>query len=215
MIRYATIAGIAIVSLLVVTYLYLSNRAIVDESTSTAVDQSPTTEPRAQVTSSARQVIHPPRKQQIAWTTITSDDSLPKSKWSRVPDHAIFVSLNSHFDQWLLHTPVEVHIPHIDKTYNAIVDQIMPNGRHSTTIRASPSSDEHDLNRLILTYGQDQTLAYVSTKQGSWELTGDGQFGWLVSSAELKRSQDYSESDILNENFDRYAGAEYVPRREE
>ena len=213
--RYAIFTGIAIVALLVVAYVFVLNESSEVESTLTEVEQSPTTVTSTQMTGVTKQPNFPPRKPQIAWTEITSDDSLPKSKWSRVPDHAIFVSLNGRFDQWLLNTPVEVHIPHVDTTYRAIVDEITPNGRHSTTIRASPASDENDLNRLILTYGQDQTLAYVSTKQGSWELTGDGQIGWLVSSAELKRSQDYSESDILNENFDRYAGAEYVPRRTE
>ena len=214
-IRYATSAGIAVVALLVVAYLYIWNESSDDEPTLTDVEHSSPPVPPSQMTSGASQTNYPPRKPQIAWTEIKSDDSLPKSKWSRVPDHAIFVSLNDRFDQWLLHTPVEVRIPHIAATFSAIVDEITPNGRHSTTIRASAASDEQDLNRLILTYGQDQTLAYVSTKQGSWELTGDGQIGWLVSTAELKRSQDYSESDILNENFDRYSGAEYVPRRTE
>ena len=211
--RYATFSGIAIVALLVVAYLYIWNESPVDESTFTEVERSSAPVSSSQMNGVANQPNYPPRKPQIAWTEISSDDNLPKSKWTRVPDHAVFVSLNDRFDQWLLNTPVEVRIPHIDTTYRAIVDEITPNGRHSTTIRASAAPNEQELNRLILTYGQDQTLAYVSTKQGTWELTGDGQIGWLVSSAELKRSQDYSESDILNENFDRYAGAEYVPRR--
>lgn len=213
--RYATVAGIGIVALLVVAYVYFRNESPVDESTVTHVEHSSPAASSSHVTSTTSQPNYPPRRPQIAWTEITSDENLPKSKWSRVPDHAIFVSLNDRFDQWLIDTPIEIRIPHIDATFRAVVDEITPNGLHSTTIRASAASDEHDLNRLILTFGEDQTLAYVSTKRGSWELTGDGQIGWIVSSADLKRSQDYSESDILNENFDRYAGAEYVPRRTE
>lgn len=125
------------------------------------------------------------------------------------------MDLNDRFKQWLLSTPIEIHIPHINKTYNAVVDQITPNGLESTTIRASPATGEQDLNRFILTFGEEQTLAYVSTNQGSWELTGDGRIGWLVSSTDLRRSQDYSKSDVLNESYDRYAEAEYVPRRNE
>ena len=213
--RYATYTGIVILTLIVVAYVYVNHQPSIDEPAVAHVDHSHVNEALRPNTRTTNQTNFPPRKLQIAWTEISSQDNLPKSKWSRVPDHAVFVSLNSRFDQWLLHTPVEIHIPHINKTYRAVVDQITPNGLLSTTIRASPDAEEQDLKRLVLTFGEDQTLAYVSTNQGSWELTGDGQIGWLVSTADLKRSQDYSEPDVLNEHYDRYAGAEYVPRRSE
>lgn len=202
-------------ALIVVLYSYFSNESHVNESSLADIDHAHTSASTQPTQITLNQTDYPPRKQQIAWTEIQLDNTLPKSKWTRVPDHAVFVSLNDRFDQWLLNTPVEVHIPHIDKTYNAVVDRITPNGLASTTIRASPDPNENDLKRLILTFAEDQTLAYVSTVQGSWELTGDGQIGWLVSTAELKRSQDYSEPDVLNEHYDRYADAEYVPRRDE
>lgn len=214
-IRYATLASIAILALLVVVYTHFSDQSSIREPSVAQVGHSHANESLAPVTRDANQSGFPPRKLQIAWTETSSPDSLPKSKWTRVPDHAVFVSLNGRFDQWLLRTPVEIYIPHIDKTFNAVVDQITPNDLLSTTIRASPAADEHDLKRLVLTFGEDQTLAYISTNQGSWELTGDGQIGWLVSSADLKRTQDYSEPDVLNEHYDRYAGAEYIPRRTE
>ncbi|MCY4130458.1 MAG: hypothetical protein OXG15_14585 [Gammaproteobacteria bacterium] len=213
--RYATYAGVAILALIAIVYVHFNYQSPIDEDAVAQVDHSHTNEALRPVTKEANQTSFPPRKLQIAWTEIRSPENLPKSKWSRIPDHAVFVSLNGRFDQWLLHTPVEIHIPHINKTYNAVVDQITPNGLLSTTIRASADAEEQDLKRLVLTFGKNQTLAYVSTSHGSWELTGDGQIGWLVSSADLKRSQDYSESDVLNEHYDRYAGAEYVPRRSE
>lgn len=201
--------------LIVVLYFYTTNNTEINDSSIAEVSHTAANVPTHETTEKATQANYPPRKPHIAWTEIELDDSLPKSKWAHVPDHAVFVSLNDRFDQWLLDTPVEIYIPHTDKTYNAIVDRIVPNGLRSTTIRASPGSDEHDLKRLILTFGEDLTLAYVSTSQGSWELTGDGQIGWLVSTAELKRTQDYSQPDVLNEHYDRYAGAEYVRKRNE
>ena len=213
--QYAMLFGIATVALIVVLYSYFSNESHMNESSVTADDHAHTSVSTPLTPITTNQTDYPPRKQQIAWTEIQLDNTLPKSKWTRVPDHAVFVSFNDRFDQWLLNTPVEVHIPHIDKTYNAVVDRITPNGLTSTTIRASPDTNENDLKRFILTFREDQTLAYVSTAQGSWELTGDGQIGWLVSTAELKRTQDYSEPDVLNEHYDRYADAEYVPRPDE
>lgn len=213
--RYTTFVGITIVALVVVIYLYVNHQSSVNKPAVTQIDHSPANEALRPVTRNASGANFPPRRLQIAWTEIPSQNNLPTAKWPRVPDHAVFVNLNDHFDQWLLHTPVEIHIPHIDTTYNAVVDRITPNGLLSTTIHASAASNEQNLQRLILTFGEDQTLAYVSTNHGSWELTGDGQIGWLVSSSDLKRSQDYSESDVLNEHYDRYADAEYVPRRSE
>ena len=210
------LCGVATLLLIVVLFFYSTDNSHIVESSISEVDHSHAHVAARSTSSTTIQSDYPPRKQQIAWTEIQLDDSLPKSKWNRVPDHAVFVSLNGRFDQWLLNTPVEVYIPHIDTTYNAVVDRITPNGLHSTTIRASADADENELQRFILTFGEDQTLAYISTTtQGSWELTGDGQIGWLVSTAELKRSQDYSQPDVLNEHYDRYAGAEYVPRRDE
>ena len=213
--RYITVLGTAIVVLMVFLYVHFIDRSELGQPSTTDVDHTHSNTSTPPNLDSTNQPNYPPRKQQIAWTEIQIDDSIPISKWPRVPDHAVFVSLNDRFDQWLLHTPVEIRIPHSDRTYHALVDRITPNGLASTTIRASPDPDEHDLKRLILTFGEDQTLAYISTNQGSWELTGDGQIGWLVSTTELKRARDYSESDVINEHYDRYADAEYVPRRSE
>ena len=200
-------------ALIVTAYFYFTTPAPIYDSSIAEDRPSHSNESIDAIQPEANQANFPPRKQQIAWTEITLDNSLPTSKWAHVPEHARFVNLNDRFNQWLLRTPIEIHIPHINKTYNAVVDQITPNGLESTTIRASPATGEQDLNRFILTFGEEQTLAYVSTNQGSWELTGDGRIGWLVSSTDLRRSQDYSKSDVLNESYDRYAEAEYVPRR--
>ncbi len=154
----------------------------------------------------------PPRKTQIAWTKL---DKIDPAEWPNAPSQATFVRFNDRFDEWLLGSPVEIHIPPIGKTYDAIVDRITPNGLDSTTIRASPTLQEPELQRLVLTFSAKQTLAYVSTNQGSWELQGNDHTGWLVSTTSLKRAQDYSKSDVIRPIRDRYADAEYVPRREE
>lgn len=155
----------------------------------------------------------PPRKKYKAWESIQLHSNIDLSNWPRIPKHAAFVSFDGRFNNWLLQTPLEIYIPQIDTTYDAIVDQITPNGRHSTTVRASPLAEDSGLQRMILTYGGNQTMAYISTDQGSWELTGDSYLGWLVSTTALKKDRNYAETDVLNPAYDRYADAEYVPRR--
>ena len=155
----------------------------------------------------------PPRRVESVWTNVINRQDIDQTLWPNVPDHAVFVDLNGHFQQWLLGTPVNIQIPQTGKTYAARVDRITPNGSSSTTIHAAPTEEESELERLILTFSADQTLAYISSHQGNWELNGDSQTGWLVSSAKLNRSRDYSESDVRIRDYDRYANAEYVPRR--
>lgn len=155
----------------------------------------------------------PPRKKRIAWEKLELHSNIDVSKWPRIPQNASFVAFSDPFEDWLLHSPIEIYIPQIDQNYRGIVDKITNNGRHSTTIRASPQAGETDLQRLILTYGENQTMAYISTRQGSWELTGDDYLGWIVSTTSLKKGRNYPETDVLNPAYDRYAEAEYVPRK--
>ena len=212
---YATLSGIAALACIGVGYWYFGEQASFDAGHAESADaphvadSSLLNEPISQSTS------FPPRRPQTAWTAVAIDNSDPASKWAHVPEHATFVRLNDRFDEWLLNTPIEIHIPDGDHTFHAIVEQITPNSPTSTTIRASPAPEEHQLGRFILTFGIDHTLAYVTSKHGRWELVGDGEIGWLVSTSDLKRSQDYGESDVLIERRDRYANAEYVPRRSE
>lgn len=156
---------------------------------------------------------YPNRRQQIAWQVVSDAKSIDQTLWPNLPDFAEFVDLNREFDQWLLGTPVEIQIPQTGKTYAATVDRIVPNGKTSHTIHAIPSENEQELERFIVTFNDTSTLAYVSTKAGVWELVGNAETGWIVSTQDLDASRDYSEPDLLVQNYDRYKDAEYVPRR--
>lgn len=158
--------------------------------------------------------VFPPRRTYTVWDDVPDPGSVDRSVWRHVPDQAKFVMLSQDFNQLLLNTPLEIHIPQTKETHSAIVDRIVPTAFGATTVYAKPKEGETVLERLILTYNEVDTMAYVSTTQGNWELKGDGKIAWIVSTQDLKRNQDYSRPDILNEPEFRYAGAEYVPRRE-
>lgn len=155
----------------------------------------------------------PPRRKQTAWTAMPSDPFRATEQWSNVPDHAVFVRLDGQYEQWLLGSPVDIYIPHLDKTLTAVVDRIRPNGVKSMTIHAVPAENEQILKKLVLTFSEVQTLAHVTTNQGSWEMNGDHEIGWIVATADLHKSRDFSETDVKMHDYDRYANAEYVPKR--
>ncbi|MYD42522.1 MAG: hypothetical protein F4W90_01360 [Gammaproteobacteria bacterium] len=154
----------------------------------------------------------PARKTQVAWTTLTNQSLRNEDRWSHVPEHAVFVNLNRQFEQWLLSTPVTIEVPHIDASFEALIERIERNSPKSTTIYGIPSENEEELHRLIVTFSENRTLAYISSARGSWELVGDREIGWIVATIDLKKSQDYSETDVRGKRVDRYANAEYVPK---
>ena len=154
----------------------------------------------------------PPRKTHVPWVAVTDTAPIDRSIWHHLPSAARFVSLNQEFDQWLINTPLQLHIPQLETSYDAIVNRIVPSEFGATTIYAESADEESTFENLILTYNEVDTMAYIGTTHGSWELKGNHSNAWIVASRELKKNQDYSKPDLLKRNEFRYADAEYVPR---
>lgn len=155
----------------------------------------------------------PPRRTQQAWF-MTANVEIP----SAIPDHelpddSVYVRVSDTYRQWLLGTPVEIYIPQSDSTHTGFVDRIEPDGFGNTTIYAEPGSEDSVFQRLILTYNHKNTLAYVSTKEGNFELTASSEFGLLIPSSSLQIAKDPTIPDVGTTQRDRYRDAEYVPRR--
>lgn len=157
----------------------------------------------------------PPRKLRYAWHETNPNDQDAPSLPEGMPDDSVYVTLTGEYSQWLLGTPVEISIPQTDKTYRSVVDRITPDGFGNTSIYATPDSDEKEFQRLIVTYGNDQTFAYVATSEGSYEFHGTDEAGWLTPTSSMGQHIDYSKPDVAETRRDRHANTKYVPRREE
>lgn len=190
-------------------YFWPDQDTQVDESVSTSanLDDPITTEfPEPQF---------PPRKLRQAWYETNAKDSKLIPRPQDIPGDSAYVTLTGDFDQWLLGTPVEVTIPQTGKRYRSIVDRIAPDELGNVTIYAKPDTDEEEFQRLILTFSNEQTLAYVSTTLGSYELTASEKGGWITSTNSLQAKRDYSYKDVLETQRDRHANTKYVPPRED
>ena len=157
----------------------------------------------------------PPRKLRYAWHETNPNDQDAPSLPEGMSDDSVYVTLTGEYSQWLLGTPVEISIPQTDKTYRSVVDRITPDGFGNTSIYATPDSDEKEFQRLIVTYGNDQTFAYVATSEGSYEFHGTDEAGWLTPTSSMGQHIDYSKPDVAETRRDRHANTKYVPRREE
>lgn len=158
----------------------------------------------------------PPRKLRHAWHEIQANEQVASSGSQSATDDSVHVKLTGEYAQWLIGTPVEISIPQINKSYRSIVDRIVPDGFGNTSIYAKPDSEEEEeFQRLIVTFGASQTFAFVSTSEGSYELQGTDEAGWLTPTSSLRENIDYTKKDVAETRRDRHANTKYVPRREE
>lgn len=158
---------------------------------------------------------YPPRTLRQAWHQVSAEDEDLFPRPENLPDDSSYVTLTGEYDQWLLGTPVEIAIPQTGKKYRSIVDEIAPDEFGNTIVHAKPATDEDEFRRLILTFSDSQTLAYVSTTLGSYELTGSEKVGWITSTNTLQKRRDYSQKDVIETQRDRHANTKYVPPRED
>ena len=173
------------------------------------------TKPEGSVTQELTDPRYPPRTVRQAWHHATAEDEELFPRPENLPDDSSYVKLTGEYDQWLLGTPVEVTIPQTGKRYRSIVDQVTPDEFGNIVIHAKPDTDENEFRRLILTFSDSQTLAYVSTTLGSYELTGSEKVGWITSTNTLQKRRDYSQKDVIETQRDRHATTKYVPPRED
>lgn len=54
---------------------------------------------------------------------------------------------------------------------------------------------------VVVTIGKQSTFAYIGTDEGSFEMVGNLEFGWLMPTASMERHVDYSLSDYVIPNL--------------
>lgn len=152
----------------------------------------------------------PSRKTYYAWfepdpSTIEQDEEIPAG--------AAYVSLYGEFDKWLIGSKVVVKIPQTQELHQTVVHRMEVDDFGNQRIWTEPDVDEEEFSQMILTVSDNQTLAYVSTEHGNYELTGSADGGWLVPTNVLQANIDTSKKDVLGRIRDRHTNTKYVPKR--
>ena len=157
----------------------------------------------------------PERNLRYAWqkTPDTKIDELERP--ADLPDESVHVTLPGDYERWLLGTPVELEIPQANKKFRTVVDRIVPDDFGNTSIYAKPDADEAEFQRLIVTFNSTHTFAYVSTAQGSYELSGTNRGGWLIPTRSLDKRRDFSLKDTGETLRFRHTNTKHVPPRDE
>lgn len=199
--------AIMLVSSFVVIEMIRSQKNSASNESQLAIPQNAQVDPK---NASSVGATTPTRKTYYAW--FESDPSTIERP-DEMPAEAVYVSLYDEFDKWLIGSKVVVKIPQTNELHRTVVDRMESDDFGNQRIWVGPDVDEEEFSQLILTVSDGQTLAYVSTEHGNYELTGTSDGGWLVPTKVLQAKIDTTKKDVLGRLRDRHTNTKYVPKR--
>lgn len=88
-----------------------------------------------------------------------------------------------------------MRVPQADATWTATVDRV-ESGLGSSRSYTGRFEDE-SRHSFVMTLGRRHTFGHLTTPRGSYELTGNDKFAWLMSTAGMDRHVDYTKSDFV------------------
>ena len=107
---------------------------------------------------------------------------------------AELVSLAGDMGTWQAGSRVAFDIPHIGATLESVIERVEAGlaGNISYVGRVVGQEGSH---RMVVTVGPRNAFAYIGTARGGYEMVGNREYGWLMTSAGMDRHVDYSKPD--------------------
>ena len=91
---------------------------------------------------------------------------------------------------------ISITVPQSGARYSATVEKTKLHVGGIKTVHARQLEPERPFT-LLLTLGRKNTFAHLSTIEGSYELVGNTEAGWLMPSANMDQHVDYSKPDYV------------------
>ena len=117
---------------------------------------------------------------------------------------AVLVRLSSDPWTWRKGARVAFDIPHTGSTVESVIERVeeVLGGNRSYVGRvverwAGPGEGRGARGRMVVTVGERNTFAYVGSGEAAYELVGNREFGWLMTSAGMDRHVDYDKPDYF------------------
>ena len=109
---------------------------------------------------------------------------------------AVLVALEPRMWHWAEGDQISLIIPHVDKTVEVEIESVKRGlgGSRSYLARTGGPNTEYD---VVVTVGDRNAFAFVGLPQGSYELVGNRDYGWLMPTASMERHVDYSKPDYV------------------
>lgn len=108
--------------------------------------------------------------------------------------NAQLVRLASDMGAWRAGSRVAFDIPHMGTMLESVIERVeIGLGGNTSYIGRVVGQDSPQ--RMVVTVGPRNAFAYIGSARGGYEMVGNREYGWLMTSADMDRHVDYSKPD--------------------
>ena len=98
---------------------------------------------------------------------------------------------------WRVGDALAIPLPQLDATYRAPIEEVVNGPDESRAFTGKIVGEDGRLRRYVVTVGPSSVFAFIDTPEGSYELVGGAEFGWLVPTTSMIAGVDFSQRDYF------------------
>ena len=131
-----------------------------------------------------------------AWQPLDIDSVEPERipEYKEIVEGRVLVELSTGMWSWGVGDRITLAVPQIGAVYEPVIDRVETALGNNRSYVGRLIEAEFPYS-FVITVGQRNTFANLSTPQGSFELVGGTQLAWLMPVANMDRHVDYSQPD--------------------
>ena len=172
--------------------------------TGTAGSSPPTPESGALAIQPADVLPPLPSGPNTAWHPLAIDSVDPQRlpEYKEIVEGRALVELSTGMWTWGEGDRITLAVPQIGAVYEPVIERVDTMLGNNRSYVGRLIEDDFPYS-FVITVGQRNTFANLSTPQGSFELVGDTELAWLMPVANMDQHVDYSQPDyyIPGEDF--------------
>ena len=145
-----------------------------------------------------------------AWQPLEIDSVEPERvpEYKEIVEGRVLVELSTGMWSWREGDRIAIAVPQIGAVYEPVIDRVETALGNNRSYVGRLIEAEFPYS-FVITVGQRNTFANLSTPQGSFELVGDTQLAWLMPVANMDQHVDYSQPDYYIPGDD--VSNEFIP----
>ena len=133
-----------------------------------------------------------------AWHPLAIDSVDPQRlpEYKEIVEGRALVELSTGMWSWGEGDRITLAVPQIGAVYEPVIERVETMLGNNRSYVGRLIEDEFPYS-FVITVGQRNTFANLSTPQGSFELVGDTELAWLMPVANMDQHVDYSQPDYF------------------
>ena len=139
-----------------------------------------------------------PKAPRAGWTPVDIDavDPLLVPEYKERVAGAVLVEVAEDIRDWQAGERISFTVPQIGMTYTPVIDRIETALGHNRSYfgRLTATTSPYT---FVITAGERNTFASITTPAGTFELVGNARLGWLMPTANMDQHVDYGKPDYI------------------